>query len=140
MRVPANEEGKSEQKLRTWAWLSSTKELGGTEIENPKSIGPLAAIIITLFYLLELDLLVTIKTHKKSSVSVCTETLHGSTSQHILLLVGFDTLIYRKYYNRSLILMGHQWSKLFNKLKVNKVCMYLVLKQYFLVKTKWFNF
>ena len=38
------------------------------------------------------------------SVIVCSETLHESTSQYLLLLVGFDTLIYRKYYDRSPIL------------------------------------
>ena len=38
-----------------------------------KRIGPpLAAIIITLFYLLALYLLVTIKTHKNLSVRICT--------------------------------------------------------------------
>ena len=73
-----------------------------------KRIGPLAAIIIALFYLLALYLFVTIKTHKNPSVSVCSETLYESTSQHILLLVGFDTLIYRKYCDRSPILVGHQ--------------------------------
>ena len=34
MRVSHKGEGKSEQKLRAWAWLSRTKEPGGTEIEN----------------------------------------------------------------------------------------------------------
>jgi hypothetical protein len=28
--------------------------------------------------------------------------------QHLLLLVGFDTLIYRKYYDTPPILVGHQ--------------------------------
>ena len=40
-------------------------------------------------------------------VSVCSETLNESTSQYLLLLVGFDTLIYQKYYDRSPILVGH---------------------------------
>ena len=73
-----------------------------------KRIEPLAAIIIVLFYLLALYLFVTIKTHKNPSISVCSETLLISTSQYILLLVGFDTLIYRKYCDRSIILVGHQ--------------------------------
>jgi hypothetical protein len=30
--------------------------------------------------------------------------------QHLLLLVGFDTLIYRKYYDTPPILVGHQSS------------------------------
>ena len=72
-----------------------------------KRIGPLAAIIIALFYLLALYLYVTIKTHKNLSVSICSETLRESTSQHLLLLVGFDTLIYRKYCDRSPILVDH---------------------------------
>ena len=41
-------------------------------------------------------------------VSIYSETLWESTSQHLLLLVGFDTLIYRKYYDRPPILVGHQ--------------------------------
>ena len=72
-----------------------------------KRIGTLAVIIIDLFYLLTLYLLVTIKTHKNLSVSVCSETLNEFTSQYLLLLVGFDTLIYQKYYNSSPILVGH---------------------------------
>jgi hypothetical protein len=31
-----------------------------------------------------------------------------TTHQHLLLLVGFDTLIYRKYYDAPPILVGHQ--------------------------------
>src|SRR3954468_11620999 len=31
-----------------------------------------------------------------------------TTSQHLLLLVGIDTPIYRKYYDTPPILMGHQ--------------------------------
>ena len=72
-----------------------------------KKIDPLAAIIIALFYLLALYLFVTIKTNKNSSVSLCSETLRESTSQHLLLLVGFDTLIYQKYCDRSPTLVGH---------------------------------
>ena len=72
-----------------------------------KRIGPLSAITITLFYLFALYLLISIKTHKNLSVSVCSETLNESTSQYLLLLVGFDTLIYRKYYDISSILVGH---------------------------------
>src|SRR3954466_3597110 len=30
------------------------------------------------------------------------------TCQHLLLLVGFDTLTYRKHYDRSPIIVGHQ--------------------------------
>ena len=73
-----------------------------------KRIGPFASIIIALFYLLALYLFVTIKPHKNHFVSVCSETLLVSTSQYILLLVGFDTLIYQKYCDRSPTLVGHQ--------------------------------
>jgi hypothetical protein len=31
-----------------------------------------------------------------------------TTHQHLLLLVGFDTLIYGKYYDTPPILVGHQ--------------------------------
>jgi hypothetical protein len=40
--------------------------------------------------------------------SIYSETLIKTTSQHLLLLVGFDTLIYRKYYDTPPILVGHQ--------------------------------
>ena len=36
------------------------------------------------------------------------KTLLKSTCQHLLLLVGFDTLTYRKGYDRSPTLVGHQ--------------------------------
>ena len=62
-------------------------------------IGPLAAIIITAFYLLVLYLSVISKTPKILFASVYSETLLKTTCQHLLLLVGFDTLIYRKYYD-----------------------------------------
>ena len=45
---------------------------------------------------------------KHFSFSACSETLLKSTCQHLLLLVGFDTLTYRKDYDRSPILVGHQ--------------------------------
>jgi hypothetical protein len=40
--------------------------------------------------------------------SIYSETLIKTTSQHLLLLVGFNTLIYRKYYDTPPILVGHQ--------------------------------
>jgi hypothetical protein len=33
-----------------------------------------------------------------------------TTHQHLLLLVGFNTLIYRKYYDTPPILVGHQYT------------------------------
>jgi hypothetical protein len=71
-------------------------------------IGPLAAIIITVFYLLALYLFALPNTPENPFASIYSETLIKTTSQHLLLLVGFDTLIYRKYYDTPPILVGHQ--------------------------------
>jgi hypothetical protein len=71
-------------------------------------IGPLAAIITTVFYLLALYLLVLPNTPKNSFASICSKSLIKTTYQHLLLLAGFDTLIYRKYYDTPPILVGHQ--------------------------------
>jgi hypothetical protein len=71
-------------------------------------IGPLAAIIITIFYLLALYLFALPNTPKNPFASIYSESLIKTTCQHILLLVGFDTLIYRKYYDTPPILVGHQ--------------------------------
>ena len=73
-----------------------------------KRIGLIAAIIVVLFYLLVLYLFFISKFQKHFSFSACSETLLKSTCQHFLLLVGFDTLTYRKDYDRSPILVGHQ--------------------------------
>ena len=62
-------------------------------------IGPLAATIITAFYLLVLYLSVISKTPKNLSESIYSESFIKTACQHLLLLVGFDTLIYRKYYD-----------------------------------------
>jgi hypothetical protein len=71
-------------------------------------IGPLAAIIITVFYLLALYLFALPNTSENSFASNYSESLIKTTCQYLLLLVGFDTLIYRKYYNTPPILVGHQ--------------------------------
>jgi hypothetical protein len=71
-------------------------------------IGPLAAIIITVFYLLALYLLILPNTSENPFASIYCESLIKTTYQHLLLLVGFDTLIYRKYYDIPHILVGHQ--------------------------------
>ena len=71
-------------------------------------IGPLAATIITAFYLLVLYLSVISKTPKNLSVSIYSESFIKTACQHLLLLVGFDTLIYRKYYDTPPILVGYQ--------------------------------
>jgi hypothetical protein len=71
-------------------------------------IGPLAVIITTVFYLFALYLFALLNTTENPFASIYSETLIKTTSQHFLLLVGFDTLIYRKYYDTPPILVGHQ--------------------------------
>jgi hypothetical protein len=73
-----------------------------------ETIGPLAAIITTIFYLLALYLFTLPNTPKNPFASIYSETWIKTTHQHLLLLVGFDTLIYRKYYDTPPILVGHQ--------------------------------
>jgi hypothetical protein len=72
-------------------------------------IGPLAAIIITVFYLLVLYLFALPNTPENPFASIYSESLIKTTCQRLLLLVGFDTLIYQKYYDTPPILVGHQW-------------------------------
>jgi hypothetical protein len=74
-----------------------------------EKIGPLAAIIIIIFYLLVLYLLALPNTPENQFVSIYSESLIKTACQHLLLLVGFDTLIYRKYYDTSPILVGHHY-------------------------------
>jgi hypothetical protein len=71
-------------------------------------IGPLAGIITTVFYLLALYLFALPSTPENPFASIYSETMIKTTCQHFLLLVGFDTLIYRKYYDTPPILVGHQ--------------------------------
>jgi hypothetical protein len=71
-------------------------------------IEPLAAIVTTVFYLLALYLFALSNTPKNLFASIYSESLIKTTHQHLLLLVGFDTLIYRKYYDTPPILVGHQ--------------------------------
>jgi hypothetical protein len=73
-------------------------------------IGPLAAITVIVFYLLVLYLLALPNTPENLFASIYSESLIKTTYQHLLLLVGFDTLIYRKYYDTPPILVGHQAS------------------------------
>jgi hypothetical protein len=69
-------------------------------------IGPLAAIII-VFYLLVLYLFALPNTPENPFASIYSESLIKTAYQHLLRLVGFDTLIYRKYYDTPPILVGH---------------------------------
>jgi hypothetical protein len=57
-------------------------------------IGPLATITILVFYLIVLYLLALLNTPKNPFASIYSESLIKTTCQHLLLLVGFDTLIY----------------------------------------------
>jgi hypothetical protein len=57
-------------------------------------IGPLAAIIITVFYLHILYLSAFSNTPKNPFASIYSDFLIKTACQHLLLLVGFDTLIY----------------------------------------------
>jgi hypothetical protein len=75
---------------------------------SQERIGPLAAIIITVFYLLTFYLFALPNTPENSFASIYSESLIKTTCQHLLLLVGFDTLIYRKNYDTPPILVGHQ--------------------------------
>jgi hypothetical protein len=70
-------------------------------------IEPLAAIIIIVFYLLVLYLLALLNTPENPFASIYSESLIKTACQHLLLLVGFDTLIYRKYYDTPPILVGY---------------------------------
>ena len=73
-----------------------------------KRIGPLAAIVTLALYLLVLYSTVTSKPPEYLSVSIYSESFIETAYQHLLLLVGFDTLIYRKYYDTPPIHVGHQ--------------------------------
>jgi hypothetical protein len=70
-----------------------------------KRIGPLIEIIIIVFYLLVRYLLALSNTHKNLFASIYNESLIKTACQHLLLLVGFNTLIYRKYYDTPPILV-----------------------------------
>jgi hypothetical protein len=71
-------------------------------------IGPLAAIIIIVFYLLVLYLFALPNTPENPFASIYSESLIKTAYQHLLFLVGFNTLIYQKYYDTPPILVGHQ--------------------------------
>jgi hypothetical protein len=70
-------------------------------------IGPLPAIIITAFYLLVLYLCALSNTHENLFASIYSDSLIKTACQHLLFLIGFDTLIYQKYYDTPPILVGH---------------------------------
>ena len=73
-----------------------------------KRIGPPCCTLVTLFtcYLLKIILS---QNYLLPIISVLGEnTLLKTTCHFLLLLVGFDTLTYRKDYDRSPTLVGHQ--------------------------------
>jgi hypothetical protein len=72
-------------------------------------IGPPAAITIIVFYLFTLYLFALPNTPKNPFASIYSESLIKTTCQHLLLLIGFDTLIYQKYYDTPPILVGRPW-------------------------------
>jgi hypothetical protein len=71
-------------------------------------IGPLTAIIITIFYLLVLYLSALSNTPENPFASIYSDILIETAFQHLRLLIGFDTSIYRKYYDTPPILVRHQ--------------------------------
>jgi hypothetical protein len=71
-------------------------------------IGPLAAIIINVFYLLVLYLSALSNTPENQFDSIYSDSSIKTACQHLQLLIGFDTLIYQKYYDTPPILVGHQ--------------------------------
>src|SRR3954470_17127627 len=73
-----------------------------------KKIGPLAAIIIAALYLLTFCLFAISNSPENPFTSICSETFIETARQHLLLLVGFGTLIYRKYCDTPPILVGQQ--------------------------------
>ena len=73
-----------------------------------RRIEPLAATIYFHCYLLVISLFIITKIPKQLPFSVYSETLLRTIYQYLLLLVVFDTLIYRKYCDTPPILVGHQ--------------------------------
>ena len=59
------------------------------------------------YYLLPIMIYLITKLSVTDNFSACREYLAETTCHFLLLLVGFDTLTYRKDYDRSPILVGH---------------------------------
>ena len=66
--------------------------------------------LIYLYYLLLVTNYLITKLSVTDNFSACREYLTENCLSFLLLLVGFDTLTYRKDYDRSPILVGHQAS------------------------------
>ena len=73
-----------------------------------KRIGPPCCTLFTLFTCSSLQFILS-QNYLSPTISVLAEKTLLKTAYHfLLLLVGFDTLTYRKDYDRSPILVGHQ--------------------------------
>jgi hypothetical protein len=90
---------------RTFGYYKNTTGLSFAE----ERTGPLATIVTIVFYLLALYLLVLPNIPENLFASIYSDSLIKTAHQDLLLLVGFDTLIYRKYYDTPPILVGHQY-------------------------------
>jgi hypothetical protein len=117
-------------------------------------IGPLTTIIIIVFYLILLYLFALSNIPENPFASIYSESLIKTACQHLLLLVGFDTLIYQKYYDTPPILVGHQdyflaplpGSEALLKSGIGKgnfyceYCFYFCLLSYFVMEKSPFGF
>ena len=73
-----------------------------------KRIGPPCCTLFTFIAYYPLQIILS-QNYMLPTISVLAENTLMKTACHfLLLLVGFDTLTYRKYYDRSPILVGHQ--------------------------------
>ena len=73
--------------------------------------------LIYFYYLLLVQIILS-QNYMLPLISVLAENTLLETAYHILLLlVGFDTLTYQKDYDRSPVLVGHQWLTCISKLK-----------------------
>src|SRR4051812_41131424 len=72
-----------------------------------KGLGHLLQLFV-VFITCTLFLCLIRKPLKIGLLSIYRDFLLHTTSQHLLLLVGIDTPIYRKYYDTPPILVGHQ--------------------------------
>ena len=73
-----------------------------------KRIGPSCCTLFTFITCYSLQITLS-QNYRLSIISVLAENTLLKTAYHfLLLLVGFDTLTYRKDYDRSPILVGHQ--------------------------------
>ena len=83
-----------------------------------KRIGPPCCTLFTFVICCSLQIILS-QNYLLSIISVLAEnTLLKTTYHFLLLLVGFDTLTYRKDYDRSPILVGHHVQRLYHASKL----------------------